>query len=48
MIFNTLLSCIIITSSKISTVPHPGYFEIYLSEMVVGRDTSDDDANWII
>lgn len=29
-------------------VPHPGYFEIYLSDIAVGRDTSDDEANWII
>eukprot|EP00486_Rosalina_sp_Unknown_P007416 CAMPEP_0201575770 /NCGR_PEP_ID=MMETSP0190_2-20130828/21183_1 /ASSEMBLY_ACC=CAM_ASM_000263 /TAXON_ID=37353 /ORGANISM="Rosalina sp." /LENGTH=178 /DNA_ID=CAMNT_0048005815 /DNA_START=73 /DNA_END=606 /DNA_ORIENTATION=- len=28
-------------------VPHPGYFEIYLSEMAVGPDTNDNDANWI-
>ena len=28
-------------------MPHPGYYEIYLSEMAVGPDTSDIDANWI-
>lgn len=28
-------------------MPHPGYYEIYLSEIPVGPDTSEDDANWI-
>ena len=28
-------------------VPHPGYYQIYLSEIPVGPDTSEDDANWI-
>ena len=28
-------------------VPHPGYFGIYLSQMAVGRDTSDEEAAWI-